>query len=148
MKALNEMQEDSSVSLTPLIDVVFLLIVFFLVGTTFYKVEKDLSIRLPSASSGAESILERQRVVINIREGGLTILNGRIVTEEQLAAGLAAAARKDPSVEVVIRGDRKAFHEDVVRVLNECIVVGITNINVAVYPVVEGGAPSAEKDGA
>ncbi len=134
MKALNDTREDPSLSLTPLIDVVFLLIIFFLVGTTFYKVEKDLSIKLPSASSGAKSVIKRERVVINIREDNLIIMNGRVVTNEQLAIGLAAVAEKGPSAEVTIRGDRKAFHEDIVRVLNECMIAGISDINVAVNP--------------
>ena len=140
MRALNETDEESGVPMTPLIDVVFLLLIFFLVATTFHKVEDDLSVNLPSASGGVQTEDREQQFVINVRTGGLLVLNGQIVTFDQLADQLAAAAKRDRKTAVVIRGDRKAYHEEIVRILNASIQNNLTNVNIAVYPMDEQSA--------
>jgi len=149
MKALNEAEEDPNVTMTPMIDVVFNLLIFFLVGTTLFSSEKDISVNLPSATQGEVRLPERKYMVINVREGGLLVLDGQVVTDAQLTEALEAAAKRDPKAPIIIRGDRKVYHEDIVRILNTCIVLDLPNVSIAVYATEEAPpkppeAPKAE----
>lgn len=137
MRYLNETDEESAVTLTPLIDVVFLLIIFFLVATTFHKLEDDLAINLPESRGGAQAERTEREIVINVRENGMLVMNGEIVSDEQLNARLAAAAQRDTNTPIVIRGDRKAYHEHIVNIISACVVNRLANVNIAIFPVEE-----------
>ena len=143
----NEQEEEFNLPLTPLIDVVFLLIIFFLVATTFYKVEKDINIKLPKATEGADRAENLTNLVVNVREGGLLVVNGRITTLPALQTMLFDFAKKGPNRSVIIRGDKKAFHKDVVRVMNACVKAKITNVAIATFKTEEHDLSAAEMQG-
>jgi len=144
MKALNEAEEEVSVTMTPMIDVVFNLLVFFLVGTTLFTGEKDISVHLPLATRGEERLPERKYIVINVREGGTLVVDDQVVTYKQLTDILSAAARRDRATPIIIRGDRRAYHEDIVRILNTCIVLELPKVSIAVYATEEPDARAAD----
>ncbi|MHC4921682.1 MAG: ExbD/TolR family protein, partial [Planctomycetota bacterium] len=75
--------DDGGINLTPLIDVVFLLLIFFLTATTFSREEVEMDLELPEAASG-EPAAGEQTIVINIGRDGRLVMNGRGVTEEAL----------------------------------------------------------------
>jgi biopolymer transport protein ExbD len=126
--------EDEGIPLTPLIDCVFLLLIFFLTATSFQRKERDIRVNPPKASEAkAEGERERE-IVINIRgeeEGGFYIVNGHIRSLDEIRQLLADAVKANPDQVVLIRGDRRAYHEKVVAVLDACIKVKIIHYSIA-----------------
>ena len=99
--------ERFEIPLTPLIDIIFILIVFFLVATTFYTEERDLEIRLPEGTEGDAIVQEENNFVINVRQGGLIVVGKRIVDMGELETSLRQLARQKEA-KVEIRGDTDA----------------------------------------
>ena len=124
-----EAGEELVLNLTPLIDVVFLLLVFFMLTTTFLDPERELEIDLPQAESGAVAEEDRE-LVINVFEDGRITLSGDTVDPNALRQRLEQAATKDPETAVTIRGDKKVQHGDIVGVLDACGLAGLYNLSV------------------
>ncbi len=133
-----EEPEEFGFQLAPLVDIVFLLLVFFLVATTYLDEEKDLAVKLPSASSAKGAPGARlQRVLVNVRHDGTIILERRPVSREELYRALVEARRANPNVPVVLRGDLSATHGEIVGVLDLCCRARV-RVAVAVTPRREG----------
>lgn len=134
MKALNEEEGEHEIGLTPLIDVVFLLLVFFLVSTSFVRPEKTIDVKLPRASEGTEAAAKTGTLVVNVMETGLLRAGGRILQGSgELVEMLRAAHEQNPELMVIIRGDRNARHMHVVRALNAALQAGIGKMSIAVF---------------
>lgn len=116
--------------MAPLIDIVFQLLIFFMVATTYSRQERELGIELPAAASAREPQPVPEELVINVFRDGRVTLLGREVAREALAAALSEAARSRGDVPVTIRGDRLVHHEDVVAVLDACGLAGLVNLTV------------------
>lgn len=128
---------DSSpiVELTPIIDMVFLLLIFFLVATTFHQSEREMQIALPvSEASGPISQAARE-LVINVTNTGQIIANGQSVDEEGLRAIVTRAVEQNPDQKVIIRGDREASYGMVARALDVCKAAGIQEPFLDTVPV-------------
>ena len=120
--------------MTPLLDVVFLLLVFFLVSTSFVKPEKSIDIKLPTAQQAAEPPSERHTVVVNVRENGLLVVDQRVLSgSEDLEQTLRHSHKANPDLTVVIYGDRSAAHKHIVKVMNAALKVGIEDMSIAVF---------------
>lgn len=117
-------------SMAPLIDIVFQLLIFFMVATTYSQQEKELGIELPNAASAREPELVPEELVINVFRDGRVTLAGHDVPGDDLSTALKQAARERTDVPVTIRGDRLVHHEDVVRVMDACGLAGLTNLTV------------------
>jgi len=133
MRALCQEDEGSGVRIAPLIDIVFLLLVFFLVATTFYEAEKDITIRLAEATEGDERAKRPDLIIVNVSEAGALVVNQRMVTLEQLDELLAEAQRRPGGVTVVIRCDKRSRHTDFVKALNACEKAKISQVSVATF---------------
>ena len=134
MRIHRRRDEDEGLPLTPLIDVVFLLLIFFLLSTSFYKKEKDIKVDPPRATEGKATARADREITVNIRgerDGGVFVVNGRIVALPALTRMLTDAARDNPRQTVIIRGDKQAYHQRVVDVLNACKKANITNYFIA-----------------
>jgi biopolymer transport protein ExbD len=114
-----------SIDLTPVIDMVFLLLVFFLVATTFHQTEREMKIALPFASSSAPISRLLQELVINVDAEGQIVIAGRPVTGEELQHMVQQAVAINPEQKVTVRGDRQAAYAHIVRVLDICKSAGI-----------------------
>ena len=126
----DENQEEPILNLTPMIDVVFLLLIFFMVATTFLDPEREIDIDLPTAESGAVTEEVPEELVINLFRDGRINLGGREVDADALEEALYHAARRDPATPVTIRGDRQVHHETVVGVMDACGKAGLSNLAV------------------
>lgn len=114
-----------SIDLTPIIDMVFLLLIFFLVATTFHQSERELNIALPAASSAAPISTLLQELVINVDVEGRIIVSGRTVSPEDLRSIVERAVAGNPEQKVTVRGDRGTLYANVVSVLDICKSAGI-----------------------
>ena len=123
--------DDYALPLTPLIDVVFLLLIFFATSTSFIDPEKDLNIELPEGKEGITQPEEAKDIVVNVTRAGLITVHQRVVTREALKKLLEEATADDPEQAVIIRGDRKAYHEDMMAVMNTCKAAKVKNISMA-----------------
>jgi biopolymer transport protein ExbD len=119
-------------NLTPMIDMVFLLLIFFLVASRFEEAERELKVELPTASEAMPLTARPREVFINIDERGQYFVGGRVLSEEQLGEHLTAAARNNPlSQTVVIRADKRAEWDYIARAMNLCVRAGIRDYTTA-----------------
>lgn len=120
-----DVSEGISIEMTPMIDIVFLLLIFFLVATTFHQTEREMQIALPMASSSDPISSILQELVVNVNEQGDIIVGGRTLEPEDLRSLVAEAVRMNPDQKVTLRGDRRTPYANVMRVLDICKGAGI-----------------------
>ena len=118
------------INLTPLIDVVFLLLIFFMVTTTFLDPEREIEVELPTAQSGGEPERTPDEIVLTVNEDGSIAYRDEILQREGLLRVLRTAAQHDPDTPVTIRGHRRAQHQSIVSVMDACGVAGLSNLAV------------------
>lgn len=119
-------------SITPLIDVVFLLLIFFLVATKFEEEERELGVVLPSASEAKPMTEKPQEMFINISDDGKFIVNREVRTEDQLLADLQQAWTNNPGRQtVIIRADKRVPFQYVATAMNLCNKANINDYRVA-----------------
>jgi biopolymer transport protein ExbD len=124
-----------SVNMTPMIDVVFLLIIFFLLSSHLARQETQLALALPAADSGRQSDDgDRPRVTVNVLADGTLLVASRPIVAADLS-GLIAERRTvhGDDLEVRIRADRNVPYALVEPVMLACVRAGIWNVAYAVY---------------
>lgn len=121
---------EPELSMAPLIDVVFQMLVFFLVATSWATREQALDVELPVAESASAARAQPDELVIDVRRDGSLAIGGRVVPRDELDTALATTARANPRTPVTIRGDRLVHHEDIVSVMDACGVAGLSNLAV------------------
>ncbi|XZE54742.1 ExbD/TolR family protein [Planctomycetaceae bacterium SH139] len=116
-----------TLSLTPLIDVVFLLLIFFLVTSRFDEEERRLPIELPIATSATPMTQRPREVMVDIdREGGFYV-NGKALSPAELEETLRRAVASNPTNQmVVIRADAGVPFQPVVSVMDMCNRTGVS----------------------
>ncbi len=117
--------EGVSIEMTPMIDMVFLLLIFFLVATTFHQSEREMQIALPVASASEPISALLQELVVNIDGEGKLFVGGRNVSVEDLQVIVSEAVAGNPDQKVTVRGDRHAAYAHIVSVLDVCKGAGI-----------------------
>ena len=133
--------DEPALNLTPLVDVLFLLLIFFLVGTRFTENENSFEVELPRAAAAPQPLTGRpDELVVNVGpEGQLTLL-GEPLGADRLRERLAEAAAIYPDQVVVIRGDGAGAYQHVVTVMDAVNRAGLSNLSLAVTPA-EGESP-------
>lgn len=114
-----------TIEMTPMIDMVFLLLIFFLVATTFQQTEREMQIALPIASSSAPISALLQELIINVDVDGKIIVGGRTLEVDALGEMIASAVANNPEQKVTIRGDKGTAYANIVSVLDTCKGAGI-----------------------
>jgi len=114
--------------LAPMIDVVFLLLIFFLVTWNFARQETELDVKVPTAREGKENRRAIGEVILNVRADGSIVMNRRTYTPEELQAALARIAEMYPDQAVVLRGDENTDYRFIVDVLDICRSANIWNV--------------------
>jgi biopolymer transport protein ExbD len=130
--------EQPSLNLTPMIDIVFLLIIFFMVGTRFTELteaEKNIPLEVPVVSrAGALTDAPRKRV-INVYENGSITLDSKAVTLTNLTAELMEAREEFKRTGVIVRGDAQGDFQYVAEVFAACRDAGISDLGISVRPM-------------
>ena len=133
MRLQHRTTEEPTVDLTSLIDVVFLLLIFFMVSTTFER-QALLKVDLPEASQVEEraELPERLELVID-NEGRMYLNDQRLVDSDArtLRAALEQAAGDDRSLPLVLRADRMTPHHHVVTAMDVAAQLGFANLSIA-----------------
>jgi biopolymer transport protein ExbD len=131
--ARKKRREDVNLEMTPLIDVVFLLLIFFLITTTFSKSqEAHIPINLPTAMTG-EKASSGDKVVLFITEDGTIDLKGdEPLRGETLEEKLSDLHQRKPEASVVLKGDEKAAHGKVIEVLDRIKQTGFKKVDLVI----------------
>lgn len=131
MKFRRQRLDDVSINLTPLIDVVFLLLIFFMVSTTFSR-ETQLSIDLPEAQ-GQVKESSGEEIEILIDEAGSYRVNGQSLVDgnmRTLQAAIYKISAGDTTLPMIITADAQAAHEDVVRAMDAAGQMGFVHLSI------------------
>ena len=117
--------------LAPMIDIVFLLLIFFIVTWQFSRSETELNVSVPTAEEGTELNRPKGEIIINVLAEGIIRVEGLTVDLVQLHDKLSAIARQFENQPVRIRGDGKVPYQRIVEVIDTCQKAGIWNISFA-----------------
>lgn len=115
--------DQTSINLTPMIDIVFLLIIFFMIGTRFSELdesERNIALNLPKVANGRALTIAPRKRVINVIENGQILLDQKVVSLMQLEKNLTDAKTQYQKLGVVVRGDANSRYEDVAQVIATC----------------------------
>ena len=115
----------AAIDLTPIIDMVFLLLIFFLVATTFHQTEREMQIALPQAAFTGPISTALREIIINVDSDGSIIVSGRTIEPDDLRAMIEQAVAANPDQKVTLRGDRDTAYANIVRVLDICKGAGV-----------------------
>jgi len=130
---LKTSQDDyPTLNLTPMIDIVFLLIIFFMVGTKFVEMERKIAVKVPTVSDGAALTPAPEKHVINVYNDGQISLDRQIITLDELTARLAAARSEHDDLGVIVRGDADGSFQNVASVLNAVRQAGVSQLGISV----------------
>jgi biopolymer transport protein ExbD len=109
-----------SIEMTPIIDMVFLLLIFFLVATTYQQSERELAIALPEAEAAGPISTMLREIIINVDARGDIIVGGQTLSLDELRTLVADAVRVNPDQKVSVRGDKDLPYGVIARVLDVC----------------------------
>jgi biopolymer transport protein ExbD len=127
-----QFEEIPPLNLTSMIDVLLLLIIFFVVGTKFIEAEREIQLKLPNVKPGQALSAAPDKKVINVYQDGQILLDRKTVTIEELTERLAAARAQYRALGVIVRGDGLVTLQRVADVLGACKQAGIGELSIAV----------------
>ncbi len=131
MKFTSRQPEPAGMQLAPMIDIVFLLLIFFIVTWQFSRSETELNVSVPTAEEGTELNRPKGEIIINVLPDGTIRVEGLTVDLVQLHEKLSAIAKQHENQPVRIRGDGKVEYQRIVEVIDTCQKAGIWNISFA-----------------
>ena len=133
-----------ALALTSMLDVIFLLLCFFVTASVFSQWENEISIQLPSAATGEQPARMPGEIIVNLGKDGAISVNGRKLTLEDLESRLARIAKFYPGQPVIIRADRDTRYDSLVKVIDTCRAADVWNFSLATTG--EENASATEKN--
>jgi len=124
-------EEEPAFPMAAMVDIIFLLLAFFVSTSVFYRLEAELDITIPVAEEARIPLRTSGKIIINIKEDGSIIVNQRSLTIPQLTDLLRKVSEHFKGQAVIVRGDEGTRHGDVVKVYNACAKAGIVHLGVA-----------------
>ena len=133
MKLQSRSKEEPEINVISLVDVLLVLVLFFMVSTTFLR-ETEISLRLPEASADSSAETPREALEITITQSGGYLVNGReLVNSERrtLRAAIERLIGEQRDLPVFIRADAAATHQSVITAMDVAGQLGFVKINIA-----------------
>lgn len=125
--------EVPTLNLTSMIDVLFLLIIFFMVATRFDEMERNIAVAIPQVAQAGEDAAPPEPLIVSVAADGQFALTGKSVTEAELVQRLAAARTPLTEPSVVIHGDASCPFQHVAAALGACRQAGISELGITVH---------------
>lgn len=116
------------IQLAPLVDVLLLLLIFFLITWNAARNENELDVKVPKASAAREKSAPIGDVIVNVKADGNVVVNRRPMSGPDLTTMLKGLTQLNPDQAVVIRGDEAGAYKYIIGVLNICSEAGVTNV--------------------
>ena len=126
-----KLAERPAIQMAPLIDIVFLLLIFFMSASIFYQLETEINITVPTANESTQTKRAPGEIIVNIRKDGTVVVNQRQMDYGMLETMLRRISELYRGQPVIIRADRQTYHKDVIRVLDICAGADIWNVSFA-----------------
>ncbi len=127
-KNRNRDQEEAAIDMTPMLDIVFIMLIFFIVTTSFVK-EAGIDVNRPKAAQATQK--KSANIFIAVRENGEIWMDKRMVDVERVAANIEKMLAEQPTDMVVVQADKEARHGLVVKVMDQIKAAGIDKISIA-----------------
>jgi biopolymer transport protein ExbD len=115
----------------PMIDILFLLLCFFVTSQIYTQWEAEIDVKLPTASTAEMEQRLPGEIILNVFKDGTTVVNGRTLDEDELSALLKRLVELFPGQPVLIRADKQTEYQHVIKVLDLCRQADIWNISFA-----------------
>jgi biopolymer transport protein ExbD len=130
VKRRRHVDEEAEINITPMLDIVFIMLIFFIVTTSFVK-EKGLEISRPSNVPPKEVIQDKGPIVVKINSGSLISVKGRILEPQAVQANLERERAEKPDAPLIVAAHPEADTEVLVTILDAAKAVGIESVSVA-----------------
>ena len=114
-----------------MLDVIFLLLCFFVTVSVFSQWENEISIKLPSAETSDEPDRLPGEIIVNLAKDGTVVVNGKLLELADLQARLKKVAKFYPGQPVIIRADKELAYEKLVKVIVTCLAADVWNFSLA-----------------
>lgn len=114
--------------IAPMVDILLVLLCFFIVTWSFARKEMELDVKVPAAQNGKEPVSAVNQTVLNVKKDGTVIWNRKPVPLAELLPRLQELARINPDYAIILRGDENAAYKAIVNVLDTCRSAGIWNV--------------------
>ena len=132
MRVLRREQEKARIEVIPMIDIVFFLLVFFMISTLSMTVNRAVPVNLPKAASAQKDV--RETLNITITKDGEIFLNKAPIALQDIAPQVKVDLEKNPDLLAIISADDQAFHGVIVDVMDEIRLAGVSRLAIAVKP--------------
>ena len=123
--------EDSAIDMTPMLDIVFIMLIFFIVTTSFVK-ESGVSVSRPSASTAQED--KKGNIMVAIKPNGEIWIDKRAIDVRSVRANIEKLKAENPQSGVVIQADTDSRTGMLVQVMDQIRLAGVSNISIAADP--------------
>ncbi len=121
--------------IAPMVDILLVLLVFFIVTWSFARKENELDVKVPSAQNAKESNPVVNQTVLNVKADGTVVWNGKVITLPDLAVKLKELSGLFPDYAIIVRGDERAPFLFIAKVLDTCREANIWNVAFATAKV-------------
>jgi biopolymer transport protein ExbD len=129
MKVTKKTAKRARIEIIPMIDVIFFLLVFFMVSSLAMTKINSLPVALPKTSAQPEAL--KQDVILTVRKDGSIYINKNAVTLDSLGAQLAYEMKNDPQEPVLVNADEAASYGTVVRIMDRAKQIGVRRFALA-----------------
>ena len=130
MRRRHRISDEAEINITPMLDIVFIMLIFFIVTTSFVK-EKGLEVSRPSNSPPKEVQQDKGPIVVRIDASSLISVKGRVLEPNAVVANLEREKAEKPTSPLIVAAHPEADTEALVTVLDAARAVGIESVNVA-----------------
>jgi biopolymer transport protein ExbD len=130
MRVPRQRLEKARIEIIPMIDIIFFLLVFFMVSTLSMTINHGLPVNLPKAASSQQDL--RETFNVTVMQDGTLFLNKEPTTLTELGQQVKTGLEKDPELVVIINADDQALHGAIVSVMDEVRLAGVSRLAIAV----------------
>ncbi len=132
MNMFQEQEENEEINMTPMLDVVFILLIFFIVTASFVK-EAGIEVNRPEAATAVKK--ERANILVAISDTGEIWINKRQVDIRSVQANIERLKAENPQGTVVIQADKKATTDTLIKVMDAARAAGVFDVSIAAQEV-------------
>ncbi len=128
----SSIEQQADIDMTPMLDIVFIMLIFFIVTTSFVK-ESGIDVNRPSAATGTTK--EQGNIIVSIKPNGDIWIDKRLVDVRAVRANVARLHAENPLGTVIIAADKETKTGDLVQVMDQIRLAGIMNASIATESV-------------
>ena len=132
MRVPRKEQPKARIEIIPMIDVIFFLLVFFMISTLSMTINRGLPVNLPTAASSQKDL--RENLNLTLMQDGTIFLNKELITLQDLGPRVKTALAAEPELMVILNADGDVRHQSVVEAMDELRLAGVARLAIAVKP--------------